>query len=84
VNFPEEIREDPQVQAEELFVDLVHEVTGEQSLVAPVFEMSATPTRVTRAAPPLGRDTREILLESGWPAAEIDRLASEGVVFVRE
>jgi crotonobetainyl-CoA:carnitine CoA-transferase CaiB-like acyl-CoA transferase len=84
VNFPEEIREDPQVQAEELFVDLIHEVTGEQSVVAPVFEMSATPTRVAGAAPPLGRDTREILLESGWPAAEVDRLASEGVVFVRE
>jgi crotonobetainyl-CoA:carnitine CoA-transferase CaiB-like acyl-CoA transferase len=84
VNFPEEIREDPQVQAEGLFVDVVHEVTGEQSIVAPVFEMSATPTRVAGAAPPLGRDTREILLESGWPAEDVDRFIAEQVVTVRE
>lgn len=84
VNFPEEVREDPQVRAEQLFVDLVHEVTGAQSIVAPVFEMSATPTRVIGAAPALGRHTREILLEAGWPAADIDRMAAEGTVFVRE
>lgn len=84
VNFPEEIRDDPQVQAEGLFVDLVHEVTGAQSVVAPVFEMSATPTQVTRAAPPLGRDTREIMIEGGWAAEDVDRLAAAGVVFARE
>jgi crotonobetainyl-CoA:carnitine CoA-transferase CaiB-like acyl-CoA transferase len=61
----------------------VHEVTGEQSIVAPVFEMSATPTAVTHAAPPLGRDTREVLLEAGYSAEEIDRLAGEHVVFER-
>lgn len=83
VNFPEELMQDPQVQAEELFVELVHEVTGEQSVVAPVFEMSVTPTRVAGAAPPLGRDTREIMLEAGWTGEEVDRLASDGVIFVR-
>lgn len=84
VNFPEELREDPQVQAEGLFVDLVHEVTGPQSVVAPVFEMSATPTRVTHASPPLGRDTRELLLEGGWAADEVERLLADGVVYQRD
>jgi len=84
VNFPEELRDDPQVRAEGLFVDLVHEVTGEQSVVAPVFEMSATPTQVTRPAPPLGRDTREILLEGGWSAEEVEQLVGGGVVYARD
>ena len=83
VHFPEELRGDPQIEAEELFVDVVHEVTGEQTVVAPVFEMSATPTRVQGAAPPLGRDTRELLLEGGWAAEEADRLLAEGVVHGR-
>ncbi len=80
VHFPEELRGDPQIEAEGLFVDLVHDVTGEQSVVAPVFEMSVTPTSVTRAAPPLGRDTRELLLEAGWTPEEVDGLLSDGVV----
>ncbi|HRC63278.1 MAG TPA: CoA transferase, partial [Dehalococcoidia bacterium] len=84
VNFPEELRDDPQVQAEGLFVDLVHEVTGEQSVVAPVFEMSATPTQVTRPSPPLGRDTREVLIEGGWSAEEVEQLVSGGVVYARD
>jgi crotonobetainyl-CoA:carnitine CoA-transferase CaiB-like acyl-CoA transferase len=84
VKFPEELRSDPQVQAEGLFVDLVHEVTGEQSVVAPVFEMSATPTQVTRPAPPLGRDTREILLEGGWTTEEVEGLLAVGVVYSRD
>ena len=80
VNFPEEIRDDPQVQAEGIFVDLEHEVTGPQSVVGPVFEMSATPTAASGASPPLARHTREVLSGAGWSNAEIEDLVSSGVV----
>jgi crotonobetainyl-CoA:carnitine CoA-transferase CaiB-like acyl-CoA transferase len=80
VNFPEEIRDDPQVQAEGIFVDLVHEVTGDQSMVGPVIEMSATPTAVRRPSPPLGRHTRAVLQEAGWAASETDELLRNGAV----
>jgi crotonobetainyl-CoA:carnitine CoA-transferase CaiB-like acyl-CoA transferase len=80
VNFPEEIRDDPQVQAEGIFVDLEHEVTGPQSIAGPVLEMSATPTTVQRASPPLARHTREILLGAGWSKEEVGLLVESGVV----
>ncbi len=80
VNFPEEIRGDPQIQAEGIFVDIEHDLTGSQSVVGPVLEMSATPTVVRGASPPLGRDTRGVLLEAGWTAADVDALLSTGAV----
>jgi crotonobetainyl-CoA:carnitine CoA-transferase CaiB-like acyl-CoA transferase len=80
VNFPEEIRDDPQVQAEGIFVDLVHDLTGEQAVVGPVLEMSATPTVTDKASPPLGRDTRGVLEEAGWSEVEIRDLLRAGAV----
>ena len=80
VNFPEEIRLDPQVEAEGIFVDLEHDMTGPQSVVGPVLEMSATPTSASGAAPPLARDTRGVLLEAGWSPAEVESLVASGAV----
>lgn len=82
VNFPEEIRDDPQVRAEGIFADLDHELTGPQSFVGPVLEMSATPTAARRASPPLARHTREVLREAGWSDMEIDDLVHVGAVTV--
>jgi len=80
VNFPEEILDDPQVQAEGIFVDLEHELTGHQQVVGPIVEMSATPTASRRASPPLARHTREVLSEAGWSDAELDALLASGAV----
>ena len=78
VNFPEEIRMDPQVQAEHIFADLEHDKTGPQSVVGPVLEMSKTPTAARAAAPPLARDTRAVMVEAGYSDAEIDDLIARG------
>ena len=83
VNFPEEIRMDPQVQAERIFTDLEHDMTGPQSFVGPVLEMSATPTAASGAAPTLARDTRGVLLEAGWSEAEVEALVAAHVVEAR-
>ena len=80
VNFPEEIRLDEQVVAEGIFVDLEHDVTGPQSFVGPVLEMSETPTSASGAAPPLARDTRGVMLEAGYGEAEVDALIASGAV----
>ena len=80
VNFPEEIRTDPQVEAEGIYVDLEHDMTGPQSFVGPVLEMSATPTAASGAAPPLARDTRAVLLEAGYGEPEADALIASGAV----
>ena len=80
VNFPEEIRMDPQVQAERIFADLEHDKTGPQSVVGPVLEMSKTPTAARMAAPPLARDTRAVMAEAGYTDAEIEDLLAKGAV----
>ena len=80
VHLPEEMADDPQVEAEGIMVELEHEVTGPQRVVGPIIELSETPTRATRAAPPVGRHTREVLGELGLAVAEIDALVASGVV----
>ena len=80
VHLPEEMSDDPQVEAEGIMVGLEHEVTGPQRVVGPIVELSATPAAARRAAPPAGRHTRELLREFGLPDAEIDALAAAAVV----
>lgn len=68
------------MQAEGVFVDLEHEVTGSQSVVGPVLEMSLTPTAARRASPPLAGHSREVLKMAGWSDAEVASLVEDGVV----
>jgi formyl-CoA transferase len=80
VNFPEEMADDAHVRAAGMIVDLEHEVTGPQRVVAPIVTMSATPTSARRAAPPLGRHSAAVLAEAGIPRAEIDQLLRDGII----
>jgi formyl-CoA transferase len=80
VNFPEEMADDAHVRAAGMIAELEHEVTGPQRVVAPIVHMSATPTRASFAAPPLGRHSARILAEAGFTATEIAALFAEGVV----
>ncbi len=80
VNFPEEMADDPQVRAAGMMAELVHPITGPPRVVGPLVRMSRTPAAATRAAPPLGHDTREVLAEAGLSPDEIDGLIAEGVV----
>lgn len=82
VNFPEEMADDEQANADGMIVDLEHLVTGPQRVVGPAVVMSGTPTGSPRPAPALGQHTREILLETGMSAAEIAALTEAGVLRV--
>lgn len=80
VNFPEEMSDDPIVEAEGLMVSTSHAITGPQRVLGPLFEMSASPTRVQRASPALGEHSRGILIEAGFDEAEVDALLEAGAV----
>lgn len=80
VNQPEDLADDPHVVAAGLMTELEHEVTGPQRVVGPLVRMSATPTAARAPSPPLARHSREVLLECGLSAEEIDELVAAGVV----
>jgi crotonobetainyl-CoA:carnitine CoA-transferase CaiB-like acyl-CoA transferase len=78
VVFPEDLPDHPEGTLH--YTDLVHEVTGPQRFVAPVVEMSATPTQAS-PAPLAGADTTSVLGElGGFSAAEIEALRAGSVV----
>ncbi len=80
VSFAEEMTDDPQANADHMFLELEHTVTGPQKVVGPLVNMSGTPTGSALPAPTLGEHTRAILAEAGMSAAEVARLAERGIV----
>lgn len=74
VQLPEELADDPQVQALGLMVEFDHPLTGPEWMVGPIVEMSETPTGTRRPSPPLGRDTAEVLRECGLDEESIAAL----------
>ena len=51
VQLPEELADDQQVVAAGHMREIEHDITGPQRVVAPVVELSATPTTIERASP---------------------------------
>ena len=80
VNWPEDMADDPQVEAMGYMIDLEHELTGPERMVGPIVSMSETPTGTDRPSPPLGRHTDEVLREHGIDDAEIARLRELGAI----
>ncbi|MSP22866.1 MAG: CoA transferase [Dehalococcoidia bacterium] len=81
VAFPEDMADNPQALADEMIFELVHTITGPQRVVGPIVTMSKTPTGPRRAAPALGEHSREILIERGVPADEVEALIAADVVY---
>jgi len=78
-----EALEHPQTRARDMVVTVDHPQAGPTRTLGCPVKFSATPTRVDRAAPLLGENTREILQEFGYDDEAIDRLVAEGVVAER-
>jgi crotonobetainyl-CoA:carnitine CoA-transferase CaiB-like acyl-CoA transferase len=74
VKFPEDMGEDPQVQANDWMIDLEHELTGPQRAMGPLVRFAAFKGAPAEASPPLGRDTDRVLRDAGYDGDEIIRL----------
>jgi crotonobetainyl-CoA:carnitine CoA-transferase CaiB-like acyl-CoA transferase len=70
----------PQVAARGMVVEVETPLSGRAPALGCPVHFSRTPASVTRGAPVLGEDTREILREAGYTQDEIDSLLAEGVV----
>jgi crotonobetainyl-CoA:carnitine CoA-transferase CaiB-like acyl-CoA transferase len=55
-----------------------HATVGDTEAIGCPIKFSATPARVTRPAPLFGEHTREVLLEFGFDAVEIQELLDSG------
>ncbi|MEZ5232031.1 MAG: CoA transferase [Acidimicrobiales bacterium] len=78
---PARLHTDPQVRHRSYFVPLRHSVMGEVPYDGVAAVLSATPARLTRAAPCLGEDTFTVLTELiGMDPDEVAQLLADGVV----
>ncbi len=80
IRFAEELIDDEQLAANEMIVELNHELAGPQRQVGPLLQMSATPLAAQSSSPPLGRDTNAIVAGAGYSEAEIQQLREAGVI----
>jgi formyl-CoA transferase len=80
VNFPEDMADDPQVEAVGQMIEIEHELTGPERMVGPPVKMRRHPTGTDRPAPTLGRHSDEVLAEAGLSAEEIAGLRAVGAV----
>ena len=78
VNFPEEMADDPQVQAMGYMIDIDHPLTGPERAVGPIMRLTNHPVGTTRPSPQLGQHTVEVLEQEGFSASEIEALRTAG------
>ena len=70
----------PQTIAREMVVETEHPRAGTTKAIGLPIKFSATPGRVTRAAPLFGQHTREVCREAGFSDAEIDAMFASGAI----
>jgi crotonobetainyl-CoA:carnitine CoA-transferase CaiB-like acyl-CoA transferase len=78
INSIADMAADPQTVARQMVVELEHPRAGRTRALGLPIKLSATPGKVTRAAPLLGQHTREVLGEFGFSSEEIDGLLASG------
>lgn len=80
VNNVGQVFADPQVQHQQLRIDVDHPVGGTIGLLSVPFVLSHSPTDVRLPPPLLGQHTDEILVQFGFSVTEIGAWRSAGVV----
>ncbi|MEC8083266.1 MAG: CoA transferase, partial [Pseudomonadota bacterium] len=66
-----EVFDDPQVQAQEMAIDIAHPDHGTVRVTGFPVKMSGTPCQVARPAPRLGEHGGDVLRELGYSEAQI-------------
>jgi len=82
INSIADMAADPHTAAREMVVELEHPRAGRTRALGLPIKLSATPGRVSRAAPLLGQHTREVLAEYGFANSEIEALIGAGAAVV--
>ncbi|MGE5595755.1 MAG: CaiB/BaiF CoA transferase family protein [Hyphomicrobiales bacterium] len=80
LKFVDELWDDPEVVANGYLTTYEHTLFGPLAGPVPIVSMSATPTRVQRAAPALGEHTDELLRRLGYDDARIAELREAGAI----
>ncbi len=80
VQTPTEVRDDPQVLANQYLVDYTHPTHGPFKVASSPVQFNGEPTDVRRIAPDSGQDTEEILLELGLSWDDIGSLKEKQVI----
>jgi crotonobetainyl-CoA:carnitine CoA-transferase CaiB-like acyl-CoA transferase len=76
----EDLGNDPHVIETGMFVEQPHHGGAKIRTVRPPISMSSTPPRISRGAPRLGADTRELLKELGYTPEQVLALAEQGAI----
>ncbi len=71
---------DPQVQDQEMVLDIEHPGHGPVRMTGFPVKLSATPAKIQRPAPALGEHTDEVLADLGYDAETIAALKGRGVL----
>jgi len=71
---------DQHLLARKFFVDLEHPTLGTLRGLGSPMRLARTPVAHRRAGPRLGEHSVEVLRELGWSDADVDRLASAGII----
>lgn len=79
-----EMIEHPQIQANQIIIELDHPVAGRIRQALPAAKFSGTPTEIRRGAPAYGEHSREILQELGYSNHRIDTMAADGILVVND
>ncbi len=75
-----EVIRHPQVLENEIVLEYDHAAAGRLRQAAPPARFSRTPAEIRHGAPALGQDTRAVLEQAGYSAAEIGALAEAGTI----
>lgn len=74
------LTQDPQVRHSGAVLSFDHPVAGPMTNIANPVTFHGSPAQVRRPPPVLGQHTREVLLEKGFTAQEVDALLADGTV----
>ena len=77
-----QMHRDPQALARDMIVETEHPVAGPVKALGLPVKFSDSPGGGLRPAPLYGQHTREVLLEHGFTATDIDALAASGAIRV--
>jgi crotonobetainyl-CoA:carnitine CoA-transferase CaiB-like acyl-CoA transferase len=79
-NSVDELRNDPQVLANDLVTDLEHPLVGHLRMVGAPVKFSETPSSVKGPSPVLGQHNEEILSRLGYTREQIEELRASEVI----